>query len=89
MATAVERLDFRLDRPSKQRIRNAAALRGETVSAFAVSVLLREADSILKDHATITLNAKASREFLDRADKDIKPNAKLRRAAKRHRGLTA
>lgn len=89
MGTTKERMDFRLERAVKQRIERAATLTGQTVSAFAVSALMREANSILAEHEAITLNAEASRKFLARLDKEIKPNRNLQRAAKRHRELIA
>ncbi len=87
MPATTTRLDFRLGPALKRRIEEAASLRGQTVSSFAVSVLVSEANRVLAESAAITLNAKASREFLDRLDKDLKPNRKLRRAARRHREL--
>jgi len=78
------RMDFRLQPAHKRRIERAAALTGQTVSSFAVSVLLREANQLLSEETEIVLNAKASREFIARLDRDIKPNRRLRRAAKRH-----
>ncbi|MBU0567154.1 DUF1778 domain-containing protein [bacterium] len=87
MATTITQLDFRLDRDLKRCIEKAAALRGQSVSAFAASVIVREANSILAEHATISLNACASQQFLDRLDQDIKPNRKLRKAARCYREL--
>jgi uncharacterized protein (DUF1778 family) len=84
-----DRLDFRLDRSIKLRIERAATVTGQSVSSFAVAALVREANSILAESEAITLNAEASRVFLDRLDKDIKPNARLKRAAKRHAELIA
>jgi uncharacterized protein (DUF1778 family) len=89
MGATKDRMDFRLERTVKQRIERAATLTGQTVSAFAVSALMREANSILAEHEAIVLNADASRKFLARLDKDIKPNQNLRRAAKRHKELVA
>lgn len=87
MATTITHLDFRLDHNLKRRVEKAAALSGQSVSAFAASVIVREANSILAEHATISLNAEASRQFLGRLDQDIKPNRKLRKAAGHHREL--
>ena len=89
MTATKDRLDFRLDRSIKQRIERAASLTGQTVSAFAVSALMREANTILAEHDAISLNARASREFLARLDKDIKPNNNLKRAARRYKELVS
>ena len=89
MASTKDRLDFRLDRTIKLRIERAASLTGQSVSSFAVAALIREANSILSESEAIVLGAEASREFLSRLDKDVKPNARLRRAAKRHSEMIA
>ncbi len=79
-----DRLDFRLDRNIKRKIEHAASLAGQSVSTFALAALVREANSVIAEHEAIALNAEASREFLKRLDREIKPNRQLRRAAKRH-----
>jgi uncharacterized protein (DUF1778 family) len=81
------RLDFRLQPALKRRIERAAAVRGQTVSSFAVSVLLREADQLLAREGGIALGVEASRTLLARLDRDLRPNRRLRRAARRHREL--
>lgn len=87
MADTMTRLDFRLQPALKRRIERAAAVTGQTISSFAVSVLLREANHLLAKDTEIVLNAEASRTFITRLDKDLKPNRHLRRAARRHREL--
>lgn len=89
MATTKDRMDFRLDRTAKLRIERAASLTGQSVSAFAIAALLREANSVLAENEVIALNAEASRSFLKRLDADIKPNRKLKLAAKRHAEIIA
>lgn len=44
-------------------------------------------DNLLAKDTEIVLNAEASRTFITRLDKDLKPNRYLRRAARRHREL--
>lgn len=87
MADTMTRLDFRLQPALKRRIERAAAATGQTISSFAVSVLLREANHLLAKETEIALNANASRTFIARLNKDTQPNRYLRRAAKRHREL--
>ena len=87
MADTMTRLDFRLQPALKRRIERAAAVTGQTLSSFAVSVLLREADQLLARDAGITLDAKASRTLVARLDRDLRPNRQLRRAARRHQEL--
>ncbi len=89
MPNTKDRLDFRLDRVAKRRIERAASLTGQSVSSFAVAALMREANSILAEHEAIILNAEASRKFLERLDKDVKPTRNLKRAAKKHQEMIA
>jgi uncharacterized protein (DUF1778 family) len=87
MAGAMTRLDFRLQPALKRRIERAAAVSGQTLSSFAVSALLREADQLLARDVAVTLDAKASRALVARLDRDLRPNRQLRRAARRHQEL--
>lgn len=89
MTTTKDRLDFRLDRSVKSRIERAASLTGQSISSFALAALVREANLVLAEHDAISLNAEASRKFLARLDKEIKPNQNLRRAAQKHQELIA
>jgi len=79
------RLDFRVAAPIKELIEDAARSLGQTTSAFAVSTLTQEARKVIEEHAVIRLSDQARDRFLGMLDEDIEPNARLRRAAERHR----
>lgn len=83
MTTTADRLEVRISAQDKQTIARAAELRGEGVSAFARSVLVREAERVLEAEKTVVLSAKESRRFLQALDRPFSPNAKLRAALAR------
>lgn len=76
------RINFRLPTELKQSIEAAAAITGQTVSDFAVSVLAQSAKEVVQEHDVTVLtqrDRKMVMELLD--DIDLKPNKKLRSAA--------
>ena len=50
------RLNFRLPIALKQTIEEAAALTGQTVSDFAISVLVRSARTLIQEHDNTVLS---------------------------------
>ena len=83
------RLNVRLDDSIKGIIEQAAALLGQSVSAFAVSTLADRARAVVDEHTTIRLTDRERDRFLAMLDQDAKPNAKLEAAAKAHRRRVA
>ena len=81
------RINIRINSKAKRLIDQAAAVTGQTVSSFAVSVLSREARIVLAQQGSITLNADATRLFIERLGGDVMPNVNLGRAAERHQEL--
>lgn len=55
MATATERLEFRVAPERKARISHAARLLNIPVSEFALAAAEKEADAVLADHAATTV----------------------------------
>lgn len=77
-----DRLDFRLSRENRQLIERAAAIRGQPLTAFALSSLLRTAEEVIEQDEQRRLSDRDRKRFL-RALGATKPNAALARAAKR------
>lgn len=75
---------MRLSSAHKALIKRAAAIRGQPVSAFAVSALLERAEEVVARHDTTTLSSSDFARFLSILDDD-RPNARLRAAVRRQR----
>jgi len=84
-ATQTQRLNFRLDSGIKHVIERAAAIRGQSLTDFAISTLEREARSIVNDYEVLTLSDRDRNAFLAALDNPPAPNENLRRAAKRYK----
>jgi uncharacterized protein (DUF1778 family) len=82
-----ERMDFRLDPDHKALIERAAAYRGETVTGYAISTLVREAQQVIREHEVITLSGRDGNTFLELLANPPEPTESLRRAARRHEEL--
>ncbi|MBN1346410.1 MAG: DUF1778 domain-containing protein [Phycisphaerae bacterium] len=78
------RLDVRLAEEHKKLIEQAAGFMGQTVSAFTVSTLIREAEEIVERFGMLRLSDRDRDAFLAALDSPPEPNAKLRKAVKRH-----
>ena len=76
------RLNVRLAEEHKKLIQRAAELLGESISAFTVSALVREAQQIVSRFSALQLSDRDS--FLAALDNPLEPNARLRKAAKAH-----
>lgn len=78
------RLDVRLGKEQKRIIEQAAAYSGQTITAFTVSTLVRQAEEIVERFGMLRLSDRDRDVFLAALDRAPRPNAKLRKAAKRH-----
>ncbi len=78
------RLHVRLAAEHKDLIERAATLLGQTLSAFTVSTLVREAEEVTPRLGTLPLTNRDRDAFLAALDNPPKPSPKLRKAAKRH-----
>ena len=84
-ATAQDkRLDVRLAADHKNLIEQAASLRGQTVSAFAVSTLVAEAGRVVEESTVLRLSNRDRDAFLAALENPPAPRARLRKAAKLH-----
>ncbi|MBW3543213.1 MAG: DUF1778 domain-containing protein [Planctomycetes bacterium] len=80
------RLNFRLPAEAKQAIEQAAALTGQSVSDFAVSTLLRTAQTLVQESDRTVLTKRDRKVFVALLDDvDAKPNAALSAAARRYK----
>ena len=86
-AIHTERIDFRTSPENKALLVRAADLLGLNLSSFAVTTLVQEAQKVVDRHAAITLSDRDRDAFLRMLANPPAPNAKLLRAAKRHREL--
>jgi len=79
-----KRLDVRLNVEHKQMIEQAAGLLGQTVSAFTVSTLVKEAEQVIGRFGALRLSDRDRDAFLDALDNPPEPNPRLRQAAGDH-----
>ena len=86
MASTVDntRLDVRLGSDHKHLIEQAAGLLGQSVTAFTVSTLVREAERVTERFGALRLSDRDRDAFLAALDSPPGPNAKLRKAARAH-----
>jgi uncharacterized protein (DUF1778 family) len=75
---------MRLERTQKELLEQAAAIKGQDLTAFALGVLLKEASDVLAQERTRTVTEKGMRAILRLLEKPPAPNAALRRAAELH-----
>ncbi len=69
---------------NKKIIEQAAGFLGQTISAFTVATLVRHAEEIVERFGTLRLSDRDRDAFLAALDNPPVPNARLRKAAKRH-----
>ena len=62
-ATKKDQLNFRIDRQLKTLIEQAATAAGQSVTEFAVSHLVKEARSVLREQERVTLSDRAGACF--------------------------
>jgi uncharacterized protein (DUF1778 family) len=81
------KITIRQPEPLKSKVEKAAALRGMTVTSFINGVLELAADKTLSRIQARELSERDSAALLAMLGKPARPNAALRRAAKRHREI--
>lgn len=79
------RIDIRLQLEAKELIQQAAELRNQTVTQFAVSTLTEAAGRVVAEYERRELSGRDRDLFLKLLENPPEPNAKLRRAAASHR----
>ena len=84
-AARKDRLNFRLDRQHKALIERAASTVGQSLTEFALSHLLKDAESVLHEQETKVLSNRDRQVFLAVLDGGAQPNDALKKAAKSYR----
>jgi uncharacterized protein (DUF1778 family) len=82
------KITIRQPRPLKAKIEKAAALRGMTVTSFINGMLELAADKTISRIEARDLTERDSAKLMAMLGKPPRPNAALRKAAKRYRELT-
>jgi uncharacterized protein (DUF1778 family) len=89
-STKNARLNIRLPRKMKRTIEDGAALAGQTVNEFAVSILVRNALDLIQEHHRTLLTNRDRDAFVELLDRtDAKPNKALAAAARKYRKQSA
>jgi len=83
MAVKTERLEMRLAREHKELLEQAAAMRGQPLTSFALSTLIEKAQDVLVRYQSTVLSLRDMKRFAKLIESDAEPNAALRAAAKR------
>lgn len=83
-----QRLEARLSRDQKELLQHAADLLGRTLTDFIVSVSQEAAKKIIHEQQLLRLTVKDSQNFAQALLNPPKPNAALKKAAKRYRSFT-
>lgn len=84
--TKNSRVDLRIPTDLKEIIEQAAALVGQSVSAFMLGLAVPRAREIIREADTLTLTARDRDRFMAAIDDvDAEPNAALRQAAERYK----
>jgi uncharacterized protein (DUF1778 family) len=83
MATRNARLDVRMPSQLKELIQKAALIQGQSVSDFAVSILVDNARRVIQQNNRTVLSNRDRDIFLKVLDAEEKPNEALKKAAER------
>lgn len=83
----VARLEARLPADIYAILKRAAEIEGRTLSDFVVSAAREAASRTIEETEVLRLSVEDQQQFAEAILNPPKPNAALRRASKRHRGL--
>jgi len=78
-------MNFRLPREKKNAIERAAAIRGLSLTDFAILTLYQEAQEVLKSETVTILTDRDRDAFLDALDNPPAPNDVLLQAARTYK----
>lgn len=78
------RLEFRVTSAEKRLIAQAAHLRGQSLSGYAISTLVEDARQVIDNATRIELSNRDRDEFLAILDADDEPNEALTKAAQEY-----
>ena len=85
MAARAERLEARIPKDRKELLKEAAELRGVTLSEFVVSCAYEQAVRIVQENRTIELSRRDQEKFVAALlNETAEPPARLQAAAERH-----
>jgi len=84
-----DRFNFRIDRDKKKLVERAAAVRGQSLTDFAVMALVQEAEEVLQRERVLTLSDRDRDAFLAALDNPPKPTTKALRAAQQYKNARA
>ncbi len=84
MIARAARFEMRLDRKQKDLLEQAAAVKGQDLTSFALGVLLQEASNVLTEYRTRTITEKGMRTILKLLETPPAANAALKKALRRH-----
>lgn len=80
MTNRSARIEMRLSRDQKELLSDAALLRGQDLTSFALGVLLEKASAVIEEHRTRYISQRDMHELLKLLEKTSAPNAALRAA---------
>ena len=87
MADRSARIEMRLSEEQKDLLEQAAAIKGQDLTSFALGVLLEEASGVLKEHEIRTLTLRDMRALFKLLEKPPAPNPALKAAARKLRAF--
>ncbi|HXZ00557.1 MAG TPA: DUF1778 domain-containing protein [Stellaceae bacterium] len=80
-----DRMHLRLDAKTKRKLERAAAYEETSMSDFVLANAVAAAERVIDSHEKVTLSARDWDAFHDALVNPPKPNARLRKAARRYR----
>ena len=75
-----ERLEARVSKLVKEKLKRAAALQGRTLTEFVVSAVLEKADHVIESHELIVLGTRDRKVLFEALRNPPEPNDALRKA---------
>ena len=73
----IDRLDFKLEESKKRMYQRAAAITGESLSAFAVGAMDARAEAVIREHDMTALTPQESVTFIDLMCAPLHQNERL------------
>lgn len=77
-----ERLEARVSKVIKDKLKRAAALEGRSLTEFVVSAVLEKADHVIENHEFIVLGTRDRKVLFEALRNPPEPNDALRKAFK-------
>lgn len=83
MPVKSQRLEMRISVEHKRLLEQAAAIRGQPLSSFALARLVEDAEAVVRAHQTTTLSRRDQKLLLDLLENPPDPVPALKEAVKR------